>query len=612
MVVLGNRGKCAQPCRLPYELLNSKKQSIDKGYLLSPKDLCSLDYIPKFIDAGVCCLKIEGRLKNPEYVATVTRIYRKYIDLYLSGKDFIVDDADRKTLMQVFNRGNFSDGHLNKNDNLIFKDKPNHMGLYLGKIIKYNPSKGYIKLDLQENISIGDCIQVEKENNNYNVSELLLDGKNVKQAFSHSIVEIGRMKGNINIGDKVYKTVDKALQLEANQSYNNEFKKIKLSCAITVKKDLPISLTVSANDGIYKDINFTLNSDIIPVSAINSPITSKRLMEQISKTGNTQFEFSNIDVDLDDNLYVPNISSLNELRRTAISRLEEIAKSSYKKHSALNSIKNLSITTSEKCKTYSLLLNIINPELNYSKLNNVDRLYIPLKYFFNSSLRETLSCICSNNKVYIYLPTIIRNEYGKLINNLNSILDKFKISGFVISHISQIDMVKKYNLELIGNYTLNVFNNYTAQNLKSLGLSMINLSAELDKNSIIELLSNCPIDTELIVYGRIPLMTSNYCLLGTTNKCSSDCKKSCSKDDFYIKDRLGFEFKLLPDNISTVTTILNSKITSISHSDINSSSIRIDVLDESIEEINNIIDTVKTGNRLEGKEYTNGNLNKEI
>ena len=107
-------------------------------------------------------------------------------------------------------------------------------------------------------------------------------------------------------------------------------------------------------------------------------------------------------------------------------------------------------------------------------------------------------------------------------------------------------------------------------------------------------------------------MTSNYCLLGTTNKCSSDCEKSCSKDDFYIKDRLGFEFNLLPDNISTVTTILNSKITSITHSDINSSSIRIDVLDERIEEINNIIDTVKTGNRLEGKEYTNGNLNKEI
>ena len=494
MVVLGNRGKCAQPCRLPYQLLNSKKQSIDKGYLLSPKDLCSLDYIPRFIDAGVCCLKIEGRLKNPEYVATVTRIYRKYIDLYLSGNEFIIDDVDRKTLMQVFNRGNFSDGHLTENDNLIFKDKPNHMGLYLGKIVKYNPSKGYIKLDLQENISIGDCIQVEKENNNYNVSELILDNKNIKHAFPNSTVEIGRMKGNINVGDKVYKTVDKALQLEANQSYNNEFKKISLNCTIAVKKDTPISLTVSANDGIYKGINFTLTSDIIPVPAINSPITSKRLIEQISKTGNTQFEFSNIDVDLDDNLYVPNISSLNELRRTAISKLEETAKSLYKKHSNITSMQNLSKVSNTRTKTYSLLLNKINSEYDYSKLSDIDRLYIPLKYFFNSSMKEILSCICSNNKVYIHLPTIVRNEYGKLINNIDNILNKFKICGFVISHISQIDMVKKYNLELIGNYTLNVFNSYSAENLKDLGLRTITISAELDKAFINDLLDNCTID----------------------------------------------------------------------------------------------------------------------
>lgn len=103
----GNRGKCAQSCRLPYELLNNNKR-IDKGYLLSPKDLCGLDFIPDLINIGVSSLKIEGRLKNPEYVATVTRIYRKYIDLALSSKKYVIDSKDKKDLAQSFNRGGFS------------------------------------------------------------------------------------------------------------------------------------------------------------------------------------------------------------------------------------------------------------------------------------------------------------------------------------------------------------------------------------------------------------------------------------------------------------------------------------------------------------------------
>lgn len=100
----GNRGKCAQPCRLPYELFENDKK-INSGYLLSTRDLCSLDYIPNFIKSGVHCLKIEGRMKSPEYVAIVTKIYRKYIDLALSNEPYIVDQNDRKNLMQVFNRG---------------------------------------------------------------------------------------------------------------------------------------------------------------------------------------------------------------------------------------------------------------------------------------------------------------------------------------------------------------------------------------------------------------------------------------------------------------------------------------------------------------------------
>lgn len=125
-VVLAIDGKCAQPCRLPYTLVEEKNGSaitakgtdevtskvkdkiIDKGYLLSTKDLCSLDYITRLVKSGVKCFKIEGRMKPPKYVATVTRIYRKYIDLALQNLEFSVKPQDKKDLLQVFNRGNFS------------------------------------------------------------------------------------------------------------------------------------------------------------------------------------------------------------------------------------------------------------------------------------------------------------------------------------------------------------------------------------------------------------------------------------------------------------------------------------------------------------------------
>lgn len=180
---LGNRGKCAQPCRLPYTLLENSSDyntKIDEGYLLSTKDLCSLEFLPKLVNSGVACFKIEGRLKSPEYVATVTRIYRKYIDMVIDGKEYIIDENDKKELMQVFNRGMFSSGHLPSTPNrgLVYSKKQNNMGIPLGSISNYNQNKGYITLKLQDTIAIGDSISINGESGSYKVSELLINDRN--------------------------------------------------------------------------------------------------------------------------------------------------------------------------------------------------------------------------------------------------------------------------------------------------------------------------------------------------------------------------------------------------------------------------------------------------
>lgn len=611
----GNRGKCAQSCRLPYQLISSKNNnSIDKGYLLSPKDLCGLEFIPDLINIGVTSLKIEGRLKSPEYVATVTRIYRKYIDLALSNADYIIDENDKKDLMLAFNRGGFSNGHLSTapNKTLIFKEKPNNMGIYIGNVANYNENKGHITLNLNDKIATNDFICLENEISKYRISELMIGNKNIETAHLGQVVTIGRMKGNIKPGDRVYKIQSKTLSSFAKESYSSDIRKTHLNCVVFIQKNMPISIQID-----NQNIHLTTSLDVLPSNAINNPITKERIISQISKTGNTPFTFDKIEVVLDDGLYV-NISDLNNLRRRS---LEDISSKiiQLNKQVLSDNIPKLTLRKIDKKDTkkkISLLLNILDINTNYSELENVDNVYIPLKYFANPNYSNILKNISNSFNTYIYMPTIIKGNYRNLFaNNINLALDMYNIKGFVVSNIGTIHLLEDYKgkYEFIGNYTLNVFNDVSINEYNKLGLHTVTLSPELSKNDILEICDTSAISKELIVYGNIPVMTMGYCLLGKANKCYPDCKALCKGNlKFSLKDRMGFHFKVLPDNIQTITTIYNSKTTSISHGGLNVDSVRVDVLDENILEINNIIRTVKSGKRLEGKDYTNGNFVRDV
>ena len=665
----GNRGKCAQPCRLPFKLLENNKK-IDEGYLLSTRDLCTLDFIPDLINAGVDCFKIEGRMKNPEYVAIVTKIYRKYIDLALSDSPYVVEESDRKDLLQVFNRGMSSPGHLQKsaNRNLVFKDKPNNMGLFLGKIQKYDAKKGHISVKLNEPISIGDTISLPQETKLYTISELMdVHGKNIDSSSVSQTVILGRIKGKITLGDSIYKMSSKDLINYAKESILKESKKIPLSAHITIKRNSPIKISISSlsNFPIYKDLEVEYISSVIPETAINRPIDKDSVIKQINKTNDTPYKFENITVTLDDGLFLPKISYLNDLRRIALEKLtttaiKNISRSlpkdlsdvkNQKKidvlsddnssiqelddvllnstnlvdNSAVNLINNGnnedSLTISNNMGTnISLLLNILNPQYDYSKLSDVKNIYIPLKFFVNKNYSSIINILDKKANLYIYLPTIIQSNYKNLLySNIEQTLSKFNIKGFIISNICNFkllgDLSNKFDkkLEIICNYTFNVFNEYTISELKDLGAIRYTISPELDRKTIFSLTRNEILDTELIVYGRIPLLNMNYCLLGQTDKCYPTCIQKCQTDNkYYLQDRLNMKFRILPDPIQTVTTIYNSKIFSckINAFDINFA--RIDILDENIFEINKIINTVKSSKRFEGKDFTNGNLNRIV
>lgn len=602
--------------------------------------MCSLEYIPQLINAGVKCFKIEGRLKSPEYVAIVTRIYRKYIDKVLNNEEYVIDEKDKLELKQIFNRGEFSTGHLSNsaNKSLIFKEKPNNMGLYLGNVAGYNKLKGHIKILLNQPLSVGDTINFEKENTKYNVSELMLNNANIPSAKIGDKVVIGRMKGNIHIGDKIYKLSSKEQLTKAEDSYEGENIKIPLKANIKIKNNEPITMDVSvqnAKQSLYKNINVSIASSLVLEPAIKNPFTEERIVSQISKTNNTPFEFKEINVDLDEGLFIPSIKELNEIRRMALTKLENIIIGRIKRNTELdeekldriydkytkNFLNKYSVQEEENgAKKVTAYFNIINPKCDYSKLSNryISCVYIPLRYFMRKECTSALKQITSKFKTYIYMPAIIKANYKNVIKHgLEDLIKEYNIAGFIISSLGDLVLLEKYKgkYEFIGNFTLNCFNTTSIHTFRSLGISKITLSPELNLEDITNIynIEKNHIPLELIVYGNTPVMKMNYCVLGVSNKCYPDCMMRCrTNNKYYLIDRLGFKFRILPDNVQTVTTIFNSKTTCITHVEAGIDSVRIDLLDESIDEINNIAKASLTGAKLEGKQYTYGNLNREV
>lgn len=484
-------------------------------------------------------------MKSPEYVATVTRIYKKYINLALSNEPYVVDKKDRKELMQVFNRGMSSSGHLDNepNRNLVFKDKPNNMGLLLGKVQNYNKNKGLITVKLKESIKVGDTISLENETGTYTVSELMENGKNINDTKIGQTVTVGRMKGNISCNDKIYKMSSKELSSLAKESYQKENRKIDLNCEVIIKKGKPISIHITPVNSIalYKDLNIQYEINELPLDAKNRPLEKQTVIGQITKTTSTPYQFKNIKVILDDNVFIPKLSTLNELRRKSLELVQDYATKNcsriyFEKKPTKNNSYTMKDNVLSNMRSYvrndrnlakiqapkiSVLLNNLNLNFDYSKLSNdIDNIYIPLKFLTNKKYESILKILSKNFDTYIYMPTIIKGNYKNLFYaNAESSVKKYDIKGFVISNICNIKLLNelftdldKY-FKLVSNYTFNVFNSDTVLTLKQLGISRFTISPESDKKTIHSLCDYNYLEKELIVYGRIPLINMNYCLL---------------------------------------------------------------------------------------------------
>jgi len=349
----------------------------------------------------------------------------------------------------------------------------------------------------------------------------------------------------------------------------------------------------------------------------HAPLQEKtqRITQQICKTGNTIFNIKNIEIDMDENVFVP-ISYINEARREALTKLEENISQTFKRNDVGVGVPD-DPSSKLGCRgrqprqpKISILLNHLNSQTDYTKIEDVQNIYIPFKYFVNREYDQTIANICNNFRAYIYLPAITRPIYEDMISeNIQGVLGTQKIEGIIISSMSQLELLKGIdidNLKLVANYTINIFNNSTIAELGRMGVTKSTISPELDKDAINSIRGG--MEREVIVYGRTLLMTSEYCMIGSPKSCN----KSCKSGRYVLKDRMGFEFPIYTDEVSCNSFIYNSKTTSIIHKELDVEWIRIDVLDESVDNINIVVQKHKNNERLEGEEYTSGNINRAV
>lgn len=457
----GNRGECVGCCRLPYTLQKDNRV-IDKGYLLSTKELNTTRNIKNLIDAGIDCLKIEGRMKSSSYVYFITKLYRNLID------NCRVDiDKEEEKLKVLFNR-EFTDGHLfNKNNREIMNTtSPNHKGRITGKVIGIEKDKIKIKLDSE--INQEDGIRFVESNKGLIVN--FLYDKNMKLVSSTKDICYVDNKIDLKTLDTVSITSSKKIEKELlNYPKRKVGVKFKLIARIGDK------LTLEVEDGK----NSYVLSTITVEKAMNAPTSCERIKEQLVKTGDTPYIVNDINLDVDDNIFIP-IRELNELRRNVLDSLTEV-------RCKVDDIeeKDVKFETLDIKPTNYLTILVNNEKELLDSINKYDRVYITKKDIFNKYKDK------------------YKNIYYSGRRNLLEIEKKERNLIHEISYPKEDD---------ISDYTFNVFNMYTVYYLHKLGYKCVTLSVELNNKEIEDLLANFKNkfgfnpNVELFSLGRVELM----------------------------------------------------------------------------------------------------------
>ena len=526
----GNRGECAQACRKSYEILDFDKNKLGKRlYYISPKDLNTLDDVAKIINSGGYSLKIEGRMKNPEYVYTVVSSYKKSLE----GKLTLEDKNDTE---QVFNRG-FTKGLFNGDfgNDFISSDRPDNRGIEIGKVI--DARKNSAKVIFYEDVFEGDGLEFISSSGRFGMRSNSFYEANISHEINLFKAPILNSKINRTFSKKLYEKVDEKIE---NFDYKRE-----LYIDLRIKIGERPLIKVKSGD---LSANFEL--DRVVEVAKKSGLDRDRVIENISKTGDSIFQVKNIDLDLDDNAFLP-ISTINELRREATKILEDkILNGSIDRFEIENNLENKKFEKQNKDKKSKIKV-FFNKfkDLGNSSLNDIDEIIIRAKDLekFNKKFKS--------REVSIYLDKFY--SYKELENLREYILKNQNVRGIWINNLSEYYIFKDDGLEINGDIGLNVFNRLTSNFFRDLGLNSITLSPELNSSQIQKIVNKNDTELNLISYGRLPVMTMKHCPFSIIKNCKDEKScPTCRYKNYFLRDEKNVDFEVLRQN--TFTEIFNS------------------------------------------------------
>ncbi|HEY1716936.1 MAG TPA: DUF3656 domain-containing protein [Verrucomicrobiae bacterium] len=592
-----NRGECAQACRMPYDLISDGKQVPlgDKRYLLSPQDLAGLEVLPDLIRAGVASLKIEGRLKSPEYVASITRVYRQALDKIFNHQDTKAQsknpslvssglggsNSDRYELEMSFSRGLHTGwfGGVN-NQRLVHARFGKKRGVFLGEIKKI--VRDGVIVNLAAPVKLGDGIvfdagkpdEEEEGGRIYEIQEprFKIPGEKLTELrFGYGDVDFLR----VHVGDKIWKTNDPELDKRLRQSFAGDAPKFQRPVEIEVHGGVGKPLTLIARDESGNVVQ--LDSTMPLAKAEKQPLTEEKLREQLGRLGGTPFALGELKNNLSGEVMLP-VSELNRLRREVVIELEKLR--AQPKRWNLNHRRDAETQSGQNISDFSAPLRLggSNAELTVL-VRNLPQLEAALKCGV-----QTVYCEFEDPKKYREAVTIFHTAYGCSVGSAHGVTRPtiwvappriFKTGEeWILQQVRSSDadgyLVRNYDhlkffagCRMRGDYSLNIANHFAADYFKNkFGLESVTASYDLNFTQLEALLQSAPPEWfEITIHQHMPMFHMEHCVFCaflSSGKDYRDCGRPCDTHVVKLRDRVGAEHTLKAD-AGCRNTVFNSQ-----------------------------------------------------
>ena len=615
----GNRGQCAQPCRLLYRTPEAKRPQ----YLLSLKDICTLELIPEMIESGIYSFKIEGRMKKPEYAAAVAFQYRKYTDLYLkyyeecpaeedpaayAMKKYRVREEDRQMLLDLYNRGGFHTGyyHTQNGREMISLNRPNHAGVPAVKVLAKKgrnvTAKALTDLYPQDIIELPMRKGREKADN-YTCKDAVRKGMNVQiPVFADTPFK----------RDEIWmRTRNSTLIDTLREEFVNGKIKERICGTFRLYPQEKATLTVKC-----RDAEITVAGEKAQ-EALSQPMSRERIEKQLRKTGNTEFEFSFLKAEIGEKVFLP-MQSLNELRREALETLEKVICEKYRRSGEVKDPEEdktelsmeeeilsgwtASVRTAEQ-------MEVILEEEAIGRIY-ADCTMFPRIWEKDSYVEWITKVHAAGKEIYLVMPYIFRERTRKQYEAAYNRIFGAGWDGILIANYESFAFLKEhgYTGRIMTDYNLYEFNQESRKFWKEKGVFEFTAPVELTERELQDLRVK---DGEVIVYGYLPMMISAGCIQKTTRGCLKKSGQTSITDryrnPFVVKNECDYCYNIL---YNYVPLYLGDRMEEVYQ--IGPGRIRLMFTTERQQEVRQILSAYFEGKELPEGTYTRGHWKRGI